>query len=103
MGDAQQYDEDKPLLAGTSQQILRAQDDPEAGSHVAHAAPYSSATNGALAPGSNGDHHENVMKEACSTSRARVALYGSHFLSTWGQVGITRQLPCIAFVHVYKL
>lgn len=85
MSNEQHADEGQPLLTEVTQQSGRGAD-PENGKFVTHAAVPHSAAKVPLPRNGNDGHHEDDSSPRGDVSSAPLALYGSHFLSTWGQV-----------------
>jgi hypothetical protein len=83
MSNEQHEDEGQPLLTEVPQQSGVGAD-PENGKFVTHAAVPHSAAKVPLPR--NGNHAHHGSSQGSDVSSAPLALYGSHFLSTWGQV-----------------
>lgn len=95
MSDPQDEREDQPLLAETLQQHGKEAVDTCSSSPLVQPAPADSAAVLQVGPGN--DSFPSPEYQPGDLSRAKLALYGSHFLSTWGQVAVHREhaLQCI--------
>lgn len=90
MSDPQHEPEKQHLLAETLQQRRREAVETSDSSSSAQPAPADSVAVLHAAPYNGSDLQTDLEYHICDLSRAKLALYGSHFLSTWGQVTVHR-------------